>query len=82
LLDRAADIEARDTAWDNPALDWAAVGSGERPRTNAAADWPETVRTLTKRVASTDEITLQPDEPKQPSPEVAELLRAAQRSRH
>jgi ankyrin repeat protein len=75
LLDRDADIDARDATWDSTPLDWAAVGSGERPTTNAAADWVETVRTLLDRGASTDGIGLDPDEPKAPSPEVAELLR-------
>jgi ankyrin repeat protein len=76
LLDRGADIEARDTTWDSTPLDWAAVGSGEQPQSNTAADRLETVRTLIERGASTDSITLAPDQPKQPSPGVAELLRA------
>src|SRR5262249_46006189 len=82
LLDSGADIQARATTWDSPPLDWAAVGSGERPRTNAAADWVETVRVLLERGASTETINLDPDDPKPPSPEVAELLRAAARGRH
>jgi ankyrin repeat protein len=76
LLDRGADIEARDTSWNDTPLGWAAVGSGERPRSNDAADWIETVRTLLEHGASTAEISLDPDNPKPPSPEVAELLRA------
>jgi ankyrin repeat protein len=76
LLDRGADIEARDTTWNDTPLGWAAVGSGERPRTNKAANWIETVETLLEHGASTEEITLQPDDPKPPSPEVAEQLRA------
>ena len=76
LLDRGADIEARDTTWNDTPLGWAAVGSGERPRTNNAADWMKTVRTLLEHGASTTEISLDPDNPKPPSPEVAELLRA------
>jgi ankyrin repeat protein len=75
LLDRGADIEARDTTWNSTPLDWASVGSGERPRTNPAADWIATVRILLERGASTEEITLGPDDPKPPSPDVAELLR-------
>jgi ankyrin repeat protein len=74
LLDRGAGIDARDAAWDSTPLDWAAVGSGERPTTDANADWVETVRILLDRGASTDGITLEPDDPKAPSPEVAELL--------
>jgi ankyrin repeat protein len=55
LLDRGADIEARDTTWNSTPLDWAAVGSGERPQTNKAANWLETVRTLLDAGAATDE---------------------------
>jgi ankyrin repeat protein len=76
LLDRGADIHARDTTWNSTPLVWAAVGSGERPQSNKAADWVETVRILLERGASTDDITLSPDDPKPPSPEVAELLSA------
>jgi len=76
LLDRGADIEARDTSWNDTPLGWAAVGSGERPRTNNAGDWIETVRTLLEHGASTTEISLDPDSPKPPSPEVAALLQA------
>ena len=75
LLDRGADIEAHDTNWNSTPLDWAAVGSGEQPQNNPTADWLETVRALLEHGASTDEITLNPDEPKQPSTEVAALLR-------
>jgi ankyrin repeat protein len=76
LLDQGADIEARDTTWNDTPLGWAAVGSGERPRTNTATDWIETARTLLEHGASTKEISLDPDSPKPPSPEVAELLQA------
>jgi ankyrin repeat protein len=79
LLERGADLEARDTTWNSTPLEWAAVGSGERPRTNAAAAWPETVRMLLERGASAAGITLGPDEAKRPSAEVEELLRLAQR---
>jgi ankyrin repeat protein len=80
LLGRGADLEARDATWDSPPLDWAAVGSGERPATNRRPDWIATVQALLEAGASTDSITLSPDEPKQPSPEVAALLRQAMRS--
>jgi ankyrin repeat protein len=76
LLERGADIEARDTTWNDTPLGWAAVGSGERPRTNKNADWIETIQTLLEHGASTNEISLDPEDPKPPSPEVAELLRA------
>lgn len=76
LLDHGADTEARDATWNSPPIDWAMVGSGERPGTNRAADWVATARILIEAGASTAEITLSPDDPKPPSPEVAELLRA------
>jgi hypothetical protein len=47
----------------------------ERPGTSPAPDWIATVRTLLEAGASTDEITLSPDDPKPPSPDVAQLLR-------
>ena len=75
LIDRGADIEAHDTHWDSPPLDWAVVGSGERPVTNPRPDWVATVRLLIEAGASTQDITLSPDDPKPPSPEVAEFLR-------
>jgi len=80
LLARGADIEARDAQWDSTPLDWAAVGSGERPDNTQDPDWPAVVRLLLDAGASTDGITVDPQQPKQPSPEVAELLEAAMRS--
>jgi ankyrin repeat protein len=76
LIDRGADLEARDTNWDSIPLDWAAVGSGERPANNPSPDWVATVRALIEAGSSIDGIALSPDEPKQPSDDVAELLRA------
>jgi ankyrin repeat protein len=76
LLDRGADIEARDTMWDSTPIGWASVGSGERPATAPDADWLQTVRILLDHGASTDDISLDPDEPKPPGSEVAQLLRA------
>jgi hypothetical protein len=76
LLARGADIEAPDGTWESAALDWAAVGSGERPTTNQDADWVATVRTLIEAGASTAAITLSPEDIKQPSPEVARVLRS------
>jgi ankyrin repeat protein len=76
LLAAGAPLGARDRTWDATPLDWALVGSGERPATNPGADWVQTVRILLDAGAATDELTLDPGEPKQPSPDVAELLRA------
>ncbi len=75
LLDRGADIEARDTNWNSTPIDWAAVGSGEQPADNPHADWTAAAAALLEAGASTEEITLSPDDPKPPSPEVAALLR-------
>jgi ankyrin repeat protein len=75
LLERGADIEARDAIWDSPPLVWAAVGSSEQPPSDPAANWVETVRALLAAGASSDDVTPSPDDPKPPSPEVAELLR-------
>ena len=76
LLDRGADIEARDTAWNSTPLEWAIVGSGMRLGHDPDPDWPATVGALLDAGASTDGIALSPDDPKPPSPEVAALLRA------
>jgi ankyrin repeat protein len=75
LLDRGADIEARDTSWDSTPIEWAAVGSGERPGDNPRPDWTAAVQALLDAGASAQGITLSPDDPKPPSPEVAALLR-------
>ena len=75
LLARGADIEARDTTWASPPLEWAIIGSGERPASNPSPDWIATVRTLIEAGASTQGITLSPDDPKPPSPDVGQLLR-------
>jgi ankyrin repeat protein len=75
LVDRGAETEARDTTWDSTPLVWAAVGSGEQ-RADPAADWEETVRILLEAGASTAGIAFGPDDPKQPSAEVAALLRS------
>jgi ankyrin repeat protein len=76
LLERGADIEARDTTWNSTPLLWAAIGSGEQPDSDPAADWVATVLMLLAAGASTDDLTLSPDDPKPPSSQVAELLRA------
>jgi len=51
------------------------VGSGLRLGHNPDPDWIGTVRTPIEAGASTEEISLSPDDPKPPSPDVAELLR-------
>jgi ankyrin repeat protein len=76
LLDRGADIEACDTTWDSTPLNWAQVGSGLGHVDNPAPDWTATIRALIEAGASTADITLSPDDPKPPSPEVAQLLRS------
>lgn len=76
LIDRGADVEARDTHWDSTPLEWAAVGSGERPASNPRPDWVATVRALIEAGASIGGITLSADDPKPPSAAVAEFLRA------
>src|SRR5438046_1869796 len=43
LLDRGADIEARDTTWESSPLEWAIVGSGMRLGHAPNPDWPATV---------------------------------------
>ncbi len=76
LLGRGADLGSRDTTWQATPLEWAAVGSGERPRDNPRPDWPATVAALLDAGASAREVDLSPDDPKPPTPEVAALLRA------
>jgi ankyrin repeat protein len=75
LLDRGARIEARDTSWNSTPIEWAAVGSGEQPAGNPHADWSAVVQILLEAGASAQDISLSPDDPKPPSPEVAALLR-------
>ena len=76
LLDRGADPEAPDGQWESPALEWAVIGSGFRPKTSPHPDWIATVRVLIEAGASTQGLSLSPDAEKPPSPEVAELLRS------
>jgi len=75
LLGRGADLEALDGEWNSTPLGWALVGSGERPRSNPAADWLRTVEVLIEAGASTSDVTLAPDDPKPPSAAVADFLR-------
>jgi ankyrin repeat protein len=76
LLDRGADLEARDSRWESRPLEWALVGSGEAPNSAPAPDWVATVALLLDAGASLEGIALNPDEPKQPSAAVIELLRS------
>lgn len=76
LLRHGADLTARDSRWHSRPLEWALVGSGERPDSAPAPDWVATVRLLLDAAAPTDEITVDPGEPKPPSAAVLELLRS------
>ena len=76
LLRRGADLEATDGNWNSTPLDWALVGSGERPDSNPDADWVRTVEVLLDAGASTADVTLAPDDPKPPSSAVAAYLRS------
>ena len=75
LPDCGAGVEARDTIWDSTPMEWAAIGSGEQPASHPHSDWTGTVQALLDAGASVRDITLSPDDPKPPSPEVAALLR-------
>jgi hypothetical protein len=52
------------------------VGSGMHLGHDPDRDWVATVRTLIEAGAATEGIILSPDDPKPPSPEVADLLRS------
>jgi hypothetical protein len=43
---------------------------------DTTADWIDAVQALFDHGASTEEMTLEPDQPKPPSPALADLLRA------
>jgi len=75
LLDRGADPETPGGRWESPALEWAVVGSRARPQTSPHPDWVTTVRILLEAGSSTEGLSLSPDSPKPPGPDVAELLR-------
>jgi ankyrin repeat protein len=77
LLQRGADVEARDENWDSHPLVWAAIGSSEQPDLNPHPDWAGTVRALLEAGANAAEVSLSPDEDHPPSPEVAALLEQA-----
>jgi len=70
LLAHGADLEARDASWHSTPLDWACVGSGERPTDNPRPDWLATATALLGAGASTEGITLAPDDPSLPVPKL------------
>jgi len=76
LLERGADLQARDTTWNDTPLGWACVGSGLHLGHAPDPDWVAAVRTLLEAGASTEGMVLSPDDAKPPSPEVARLLRS------
>ena len=75
LIERGADVEARDAAWDDTPVGWSVVGSGFAPTDNPSADWLATIGVLVEAGASLEGITISPDDGKPPSPAVADLLR-------
>ncbi len=76
LLGHGADLKLRDTRWNAQPLEWALVGSGEKPELATAPDWVATVTLLLDADAPTDELTVGDGGPKQPSTAVIELLRS------
>ncbi|MGH2841991.1 MAG: ankyrin repeat domain-containing protein, partial [Solirubrobacteraceae bacterium] len=74
LLDQGADLSARDVRWRSQPLEWALVGSGEAPDSAPAPDWVATVALLLDAGASLDGVTFDPEDAKQPSAAVLELL--------
>ncbi len=74
LLERGADLTALDSRWGSQPVVWAVIGSGARPGDNPGADWLAAVGVLIGAGADVSEITLSADDPKPPSPAVAELL--------
>jgi ankyrin repeat protein len=75
LIERGADVEARDGEWDDTPVSWSAIGSGIKPTDNPSPDWLATIGVLIEAGASLDGMTIGPDDPKPPSPDVADLLR-------
>ncbi len=76
LVERGAELESRDERWESTPVAWAVIGSGAQPSDNAVPDWLATIRSLIDAGASLSEITLSADDPKPPSPAIAELLAA------
>jgi ankyrin repeat protein len=76
LLGHGADLHARDSRWQSEPLAWALVGSGEAPEYAPSPDWVATVALLLDAGDTLDGIVLDPNQPKQPSAAVLELLRS------
>ncbi|MGI8571403.1 MAG: ankyrin repeat domain-containing protein [Solirubrobacteraceae bacterium] len=75
LLDRGAAVTARDLRWESMPLEWGCIGSGEKPDDVPAPNWPAVVRMMIDAGSPLDEVSPSFDQPKPPSPEIAELLR-------
>jgi hypothetical protein len=73
LIERGADIEAKDTTWAATPLCWATVGSGFGLGHNPRADWVTTVQILIAAGASTEGVWVAG---KPPSDDVAAVLGA------
>jgi hypothetical protein len=71
LIERGADIEAKDTTWAATPLCWATVGSGLSLGHNTHPDWVTTVQTLIAAGASTEGVWVTG---KPPSDDVASVL--------
>lgn len=71
LVERGADVDARDACFESTPLAFATVGSGERP--NPDGNWVATVQILLEAGASKADVWLSGD--KAPSEEVANVLR-------
>lgn len=76
LIERGADLESLDERWQSTPVVWAVIGSGAQPPDNPVPDWLATIRSLIAAGASLSGVTLGPDDPKPPSPAIAELLAA------
>ena len=63
LLDRGANLEARDTTLNSTPLVRAAVGNGEQPQNNPNPDWLATVQAPLDRGGAIDEVSLSTDDP-------------------
>lgn len=69
LAERGADVDARDSARAATPVEWAIVGSHDRPAYNPGADWLAAIQALVDAGASTGPLTIAPRHP-----EVAILL--------